>query len=154
VAPYVLDARRCISYLTIEHRGSIPEPLRPLLGNRIYGCDDCQLVCPWNKYAQRSPLPDFDVRDALAAPTLRSLWAWTEADFLRHTEGSAIRRIGYECWLRNIAVALGNAPTSSQIVDALAARRSHESAMVQEHVEWALAQHARATKPLSATASP
>jgi epoxyqueuosine reductase len=154
VAPYELDARRCISYLTIELRESIPVEFRKAIGNRIYGCDDCQLVCPWNKYARLTGESDFTVRNKLDAPKLVELFAWTEEEFLARTEGSAIRRIGYECWLRNIAVALGNAPTSSGIVDALAARRSHESAMVQEHVEWALAQHARATKPLSAAASP
>src|SRR5207245_732668 len=108
VAPYQLDARRCISYLTIEHHGAIPEELRPLMGNRIYGCDDCQLVCPWNKFAQRSPLPDFDARSELTGNTLVELFAWSEDDFLRRTEGSPIRRIGHERWLRNIAVALGN----------------------------------------------
>ncbi len=109
VAPYRVDARRCISYLTIEHAGPIPLEFRAAIGNRIYGCDDCQLVCPWNKYAQRSKLPDFDVRPALAEPTLLELWRWNASDFLRHTEGSAIRRVGYERWRRNLAVALGNA---------------------------------------------
>ena len=110
--PYQLDARRCISYLTIEHAGPIPEELRPLIGNRIYGCDDCQLVCPWNKFAQRATLPDFDVRNGLDAATLVELFAWSEDEFDARTAGSAIRRIGHERWLRNIAVALGNAPTS------------------------------------------
>src|SRR5688572_26743646 len=109
VAPYRLDARRCISYLTIEHRGAIAPELRPLIGNRIYGCDDCQLVCPWNKYAQRSTLPDFDEREGFSGSTLLELWQWNEPEFLRRTEGSAIRRIGYPRWRRNLAVALGNA---------------------------------------------
>jgi len=138
VAPYQLDARRCISYLTIELRGSIPEELRPLLGNRIYGCDDCQLVCPWNKFAQPTPEPDFAPRHGLDAPKLIELFAWTEEEFLKNTEGSAIRRIGYECWLRNIAVALGNAPSSTQVMAALRARADHPSALVREHVQWAL----------------
>jgi len=146
VAPYRVDARRCISYLTIEHAGPIPVELRPAIGNRIYGCDDCQLVCPWNKYAQRSPLPDFDVRDALAAPTLRSLWAWTEADFLRHTEGSAIRRIGHARWRRNLAVAIGNAlrdpatpPAEREaLAQALRDERGQVDELVREHIDWAL----------------
>jgi len=141
VAPYVLDARRCISYLTIEHRGSIPEELRPLLGNRIYGCDDCQLVCPWNKFAQRSAVPDFDVRNGLDGTALATLFAWSEAEFLDRLQGSAIRRLGHERWLRNLAVALGNAPATTAVVQALGTRRSHPSALVREHVEWALAQH-------------
>jgi epoxyqueuosine reductase len=145
VAPYTLDARRCISYLTIEHTGPIPVELRPLIGNRIYGCDDCQLVCPWNKYAQRSTLPDFDAREPLDHATLLELWSWSEAEFLRHTEGSAIRRIGYERWQRNLAVGLGNALRASTIADdrhalraALAARRSEVSELVREHIDWAL----------------
>ena len=140
MAPYQLDARRCISYLTIEHAGPIPLELRPLLGNRIYGCDDCQLVCPWNKFAQRSPLPDFDPREGLTGASLIELFAWSEDEFLRRTEGSPIRRIGHERWLRNIAVALGNAPTSPEVVVALESRRGHDSALVREHVAWALAQ--------------
>jgi epoxyqueuosine reductase len=143
VAPYRLDARRCISYLTIEHKGAIPEELRPLIGNRIYGCDDCQLVCPWNKYAKRSPLPDFDARGVVSEATLLQLWHWTEDDFLRHTEGSAIRRIGFERWQRNLAVALGNAlraQPSDDIVHALASRRPAASPLVQEHIDWALSQ--------------
>jgi len=146
LAPYQLDARRCISYLTIEHAGPIPVELRPLLGNRIYGCDDCQLVCPWNKYAQRSNLPDFDVRAPFQNPTLVSLLDWTEAEFLRLTEGSPIRRIGHERWLRNVAVALGNAlradPAPAQrarFCAALQTRLEHPSALVREHVQWALA---------------
>jgi epoxyqueuosine reductase len=141
VAPYQLDARRCISYLTIELRGSIPVELRPLIGNRIFGCDDCQLVCPWNRFAQASELPDFAIRHALDASRLIDLFAWTELDFLRNTEGSAIRRIGHICWLRNIAVALGNAPTSSAVIDALRSREDHPSELVREHVHWALDRH-------------
>jgi epoxyqueuosine reductase len=145
VAPYQLDARRCISYLTIEHAGSIPLSLRPLIGNRIYGCDDCQLVCPWNKFAKRSALPDFDERHGLGSSQLVSLFAWTAEDFDRYTQGSAIRRIGHERWLRNIAVALGNAIGASsdpsihgQLCHALERRLGHESALVREHVQWAL----------------
>ncbi|MFM7342047.1 MAG: tRNA epoxyqueuosine(34) reductase QueG [Betaproteobacteria bacterium] len=143
VAPHQLDARRCISYLTIEHEGSIPESLRPLIGNRIYGCDDCQLICPWNKYAQRSPLPDFQGRPDLEHRQLLELWDWTETEFLRRTEGSAIRRIGYPRWLRNLAVALGNAlrqggGEAAQIRGALQSRLEDPSAMVREHVRWAL----------------
>jgi epoxyqueuosine reductase len=141
VAPYQLDARRCISYLTIENPGAIPEPLRPLMGNRIYGCDDCQLVCPWNKYARLATTPDFAVRNALDAASLAELFAWTEEEFDRRTEGSAIRRIGHERWLRNIAVALGNAPATPEVVTALAARAAHPSPLVREHVAWALARH-------------
>ena len=141
VAPYELDARRCISYLTIEHHGAIPEPLRPLMGNRIYGCDDCQLVCPWNKYARDSEDPDFAVRNGLDSAALVDLFAWTEQEFNERFEGSAIRRIGHERWLRNIAVALGNATTSSRVVAALEARRDHPSELVREHVVWSLARH-------------
>jgi epoxyqueuosine reductase len=139
VAPYELDARRCISYLTIEHPGPIPEELRPLIGNRIYGCDDCQLACPWNRYAQAAGEPDFDVRNGLDDATLVDLFAWTEADFDARLRGSAIRRIGHERWLRNIAVAMGNAPFSPAIVDALVRQSEHPSALVREHVAWALA---------------
>lgn len=142
VAPYELDARLCISYLTIELRGPIPEELRPLLGNRIYGCDDCQLVCPWNKFATRTNEADFAPRHALDAETLTTLFAWTENEFLDNTAGSAIRRIGHESWLRNIAVALGNAATSAEIIAALKTRRDHPSELVREHVCWALARHA------------
>jgi epoxyqueuosine reductase len=141
VAPYRLDARRCISYLTIEHAGPIPLELRPLLGNRIYGCDDCQLVCPWNKFARAAALPDFAPRAALVGQPLAALFAWTEEEFLRHTEGSAIRRIGHERWLRNLAVALGNALRQGEdasIRAALQARLAHPSALVREHVAWAL----------------
>lgn len=145
VAPYRLDARRCISYLTIEHPGAIPEELRPLMGNRIYGCDDCQLVCPWNKFAARSPLPDFAPRAGLVGRSLVELFAWTEAEFLQRTEGGPIRRIGHARWLRNIAVALGNALRAgedAEIRAALQARAGHPSALVREHVQWALAQRA------------
>jgi epoxyqueuosine reductase len=141
VAPHKLDARRCISYLTIEHHGAIPEELRTLMGNRIYGCDDCQLICPWNKFAQRSPLPDFDEREGLSGEQLVTLFVWSEEEFLARTEGSPIRRIGHERWLRNIAVALGNALRVSndpRIREALLSRREHPSALVREHVEWAL----------------
>jgi epoxyqueuosine reductase len=143
VAPYRLDARRCISYLTIEHEGSIPTVLRPLIGNRVYGCDDCQLACPWNKYAARATLPDFDERGGLARSTLLQLWRWTEIDFLRRTEGSAIRRIGWARWRRNLAVAIGNAlraGADASLAGALLAGRQHADANVQEHIDWALAQ--------------
>ena len=141
-APYRLDARRCISYLTIEHEGSIDEALRPLMGNRIYGCDDCQLICPWNKFAKRSDEPDFRVRNNLDQASLAELFAWEEDEFLRRSEGSAIRRSGHERWLRNIAIALGNAPTSPDVLAALETRRDHPSAVVREHVAWAFKQHA------------
>lgn len=141
VGPYQVDARRCISYLTIELRGSIPETLRPLMGNRIYGCDDCQLVCPWNKYAQSTLEPDYLPREGLDAPQLIDLFNWSEAQFLQKLEGSPIRRIGYECWLRNLAVALGNAITSAPVIAALEQKQDHPSALVREHVNWALAQH-------------
>jgi epoxyqueuosine reductase len=159
IAPYRLDARRCISYLTIEHAGSIPLELRPLIGNRIYGCDDCQLICPWNKFARRSALPDFDARAGLSGQQLVTLLAWSEDDFLRLTEGSPIRRIGHARWLRNVAVALGNAlgglvcsdagkaldgreaaRTAAVLRTALATRLAHPDAVVREHVLWALAQ--------------
>jgi epoxyqueuosine reductase len=137
VAPYRVDARRCISYLTIEHAGAIPVELRPLMGNRIYGCDDCQLACPWNKFAQTSALPDFDAR--LGRESLLQLWAWSEAEFLRRTEGSAIRRIGYPRWRRNLAVALGNARRAGEAVEeALLAARAEADALVAEHIDWAL----------------
>lgn len=140
-APYRLDARRCISYLTIEHDGAIPEDLRPAIGNRIFGCDDCQLVCPWNKFAKRTDEPDFRARNELDVATLPQLFAWDEAEFLRRTEGSAIRRSGHERWLRNIAVALGNAPTTPDVLTALSSRREDPSLLVREHVAWALLQH-------------
>ncbi len=138
LAPYQLDARRCISYLTLELHAPIPVELRPLLGNRIYGCDDCQLVCPWNRFAKVAQEGDFSPRHGLDAPPLLDLFAWDEGEFLRYTEGSAIRRIGHECWLRNIAVALGNAPPDPAIRTALQGRGSHPSPLVREHVAWAL----------------
>jgi epoxyqueuosine reductase len=141
VGPYQLDARRCISYLTIEHKGTIPEDLRPLVGNRVYGCDDCQLACPWNKFASASDEPDFAVRNGLDDVSLVELFAWRERDFLERMAGSAIYRIGYERWLRNIAVGLGNAPTSEEVVAALEARAHDPSALVREHVAWALDRH-------------
>ena len=144
VAPYRVDARRCISYLTIELKGAIPEDLRPLLGNRIYGCDDCQLVCPWNRFARVTQEPDFAPRHGLDAARLVELFAWTAADFAERTAGSPIHRIGHERWLRNIAVALGNAPGSGEVIDALRARADDDSALVREHVAWALARHAGA----------
>jgi epoxyqueuosine reductase len=148
VAPFKLDARRCISYLTIELKGSIPLELRPLIGNRVLGCDDCQLTCPWNKFAQRSQLPDFDVRHDLDKATLVDLFAWTEEEFNRRMEGSAIRRIGHERWLRNIAVALGNAATQyandPKLIRSLESRQTHPSELVREHVAWALGQHGAA----------
>jgi epoxyqueuosine reductase len=140
--PYRLDARRCISYLTIELPGSIPEELRPLIGNRVYGCDDCQLACPWNKFARAATLPDFDVRHGLDRATLVELFAWTEADFDQRHAGSAIRRTGYPRWLRNIAVGLGNARSSPEVIAALQARADHPDPVVREHVAWALARHA------------
>ncbi len=148
VAPYRLDARRCISYLTIEHAGPIPPDLRPLLGNRIYGCDDCLLACPWNKFAQRSRLGDFDARADLSGSSLAALSAWSEDEFLRRTEGSPIRRIGHERWLRNLAVGLGNALRQASPAEtgawraALQALAAHSSELVREHVAWALAQGA------------
>ena len=146
IAPHRLDARRCISYLTIEHAGPIPIELRPLLANRIYGCDDCQLICPWNKYAQTSSLADFDARDGLAGSDLATLFGWNEEEFLRRTEGGPIRRIGHVRWLRNIAVALGNALAAlppgdarrAPLLASLQARAEHPSALVREHVQWAL----------------
>ncbi|MFA5938649.1 MAG: tRNA epoxyqueuosine(34) reductase QueG [Sinimarinibacterium sp.] len=143
VAPYQLDARRCISYLTIEHHGSIAEELRPLIGNRIFGCDDCQLACPWNRYAQLSADPDFAPRHGLDSARLVDLFAWTEDEWLRRTEGMALRRTGYARWLRNLAVALGNAPTADDVVAALQARIEYPDDIVREHVRWALAQHPR-----------
>jgi epoxyqueuosine reductase len=149
LGPYSLDARRCISYLTIEHAGPIPLELRPLIGNRLYGCDDCQLICPWNKFAQRSTLPDFDAREPLGGASLLDLWQWDEPEFLRRTEGSAIRRIGFERWQRNLAVALGNALSSDvsggdadgeSLRAALTSRRDAASPLVREHIDWALGQ--------------
>ncbi len=141
VAPYRIDARRCISYLTIELKGSIPEQLRPFMGNRIYGCDDCQLVCPWNRFAQSTQETVFESRHGLDNADLVELFLWTEEELDQHMQGSAIRRIGYERWLRNIAVALGNAATSDDIMDALQQRVDYPSDLVQEHVKWAINQH-------------
>lgn len=141
VAPYVLDARRCISYLTIEQPGPIPLELRPALGNRIFGCDDCQLVCPWNRYAKPTTAPGFAPRHGLDAPALTDLFRWSEAEWLARTEGSPLRRPGWIGWLRNIAVALGNAPRSDAALQALQERQNHPSELVREHVAWALARH-------------
>lgn len=143
VEPYVVDARRCISYLTIELKGAIPEEFRKAMGNRIYGCDDCQLCCPWNRFAQLSNEPDFQPRHQLDNAKLIDLFNWDEKTFLKNTEGSAIRRIGYERWLRNIAIALGNAPTTSDIITTLKnkGKNAPVSEMVQEHIDWALQQH-------------
>lgn len=147
IAPYQLDARRCISYLTIEHPGSIPVLLRPLMGNHVYGCDDCQLICPWNRFAKMATLPDFDVRNGLDCGALIDLFSWSETDFEQRLEGSPIRRVGHERWLRNIAVALGNAlrnVSNGEDVEKLTAvlqtRADHASELVREHVQWALAQ--------------
>lgn len=136
-----IDARRCISYLTIELRGSIPIEFRKLIGNRVYGCDDCQLICPWNKFSKNSEEDDFRIRNGLDSADLVELFSWTEKDFLKRTEGSAIRRIGYQCWLRNIAIGLGNAPKTKKVIDALKARQVNSSLLVSEHIEWALKQH-------------
>jgi epoxyqueuosine reductase len=140
-APHRLDARRCISYLTIEHEGSIPPELREPIGNRIFGCDDCQLACPWNKFARRTDEPDFRARNNLDEASLAELFAWTAEEFLQRTEGSAIRRSGHQRWLRNIAVALGNAPTTPEVIAALESRRGSVDDIVREHVEWALERH-------------
>lgn len=144
IGPYQLDARRCISYLTIEYKGSIPEDLRPLIGNRVFGCDDCQLVCPWNRFARPTTEGDFTPRHGLDNAELAALFRWDEQTFLSHTEGSPLRRAGYERWLRNLAVGLGNAPTTIAVVEALRARLGHPSALVREHVEWALGRHGEA----------
>ncbi|GIK25346.1 MAG: epoxyqueuosine reductase [Betaproteobacteria bacterium] len=141
VAPYTVDARRCISYLTIELKGAIPEELRPLIGNRIYGCDDCQLACPWNRFARRTVETDFAVRHGLDSASLVELFAWSEEEFKVRLAGNAIHRIGHARWLRNIAVALGNAPGSPEVIAALASRRDHPSELVREHVAWALGRH-------------
>ena len=141
VGPYQVDARKCISYLTIELKGAIPEHLRSLMGNRIFGCDDCQVVCPWNRFAQHSAETDFNPRHGLDTASLIELFAWSEADFLKRTEGSAIRRASYPGWLRNIAVALGNAPTTNRVIEALQSRLGEPSEVVREHVEWALRKH-------------
>ncbi|MFS0825753.1 tRNA epoxyqueuosine(34) reductase QueG [Pseudomonas phoenicis] len=143
VGPYVLDARRCISYLTIELKHAIPVELRPLIGNRVFGCDDCQIVCPWNRFAKPTRENDFMPRHGLDNADLAELFLWDEARFLSLTEGSPLRRAGYERWLRNLAVGLGNAPSTIPVLEALNARREHPSALVREHVEWALAEHRR-----------
>lgn len=152
-APGQLDARRCIAYLTIEHRGSIPVELRPAIGNRIFGCDDCQLVCPWNRYATPSREADFAPRHGLDAPSLAALFAWDEAEWLRRTEGMALRRASYHGWLRNLAVAMGNAPPDASIDAALAARADHADAVVREHVHWALQRRQDAARGVPATSS-
>ena len=146
LGPQLLDARRCISYLTIEHAGSIALELRPRLGNRIYGCDDCQLVCPWNRFAQATQVAEFQPRHGLDSAGLLELFRWSEAEFLARLEGSAIRRIGHERWLRNLAVALGNAPASPEIRSALEARADHPSALVREHLQWALSRQAQTAR--------
>jgi epoxyqueuosine reductase len=146
-APYQLDARRCISYLTIEHHGPIPEALRPAIGNRIFGCDDCQLVCPWNKFARVAAEPDFRTRHGLDAPDLVDLFGWSEQDYLARTEGSALRRLGFKRWLRNIAVALGNAPRAPAVAVALRARADDADPVVREHVGWALARQEASRGP-------
>ena len=142
VAPYRLDARRCISYLTIESAEAIPQDLRPLMGNRVFGCDDCQLVCPWNRYARQTEVVDFAPRHGLASASLVELFAWSEADFEQRTRGSALRRISHQQWLRNLAVGLGNAPSTPAVLAALASRAEHPSELVREHVAWAVARHA------------
>jgi len=144
VAPFELDARRCISYLTIELHGPIPLEFRKAMGNRIYGCDDCQLFCPWNKFAQATGEADFAPRHGLDSADLAELFSWSEATWLQRTEGSPIRRIGFERWLRNVAVALGNAATSPAVLAALSSRENDASELVTEHVHWALAQHGNA----------
>jgi epoxyqueuosine reductase len=152
-APYELDARRCISYLTIELKGSIPEPLRPLIGNRVYGCDDCQAVCPWNSFARPSPEPDFAVRNGLDRASLVDLFSWSAEQFDARMAGSPIRRIGHERWLRNLAVGLGNAPPAPEVERALRARADHPSPLVREHVAWALARHGKARQNAQGTAT-
>ena len=142
VEPYVVDARRCISYLTIEFKGSIPLELRPLVGNRIFGCDDCQMVCPWNRFSSDSDEPGFQVRNQLDSTSLCAVFNWTEQEFLNKTEGSAIRRAGYQMWLRNVAVALGNAKSTPEVIISLRKRKNHSSSIVREHVNWALERHA------------
>ena len=141
--PYKLDARRCISYLTIEHKSAIPEELRPLIGNRVYGCDDCQAVCPWNGFARPTGEKDFEARNGLDRATLVELFSWSEREFQERLQGSPIRRIGYERWLRNLAVGLGNAPSTPAVVAALQSRRGYPSPLVREHIEWALKRHER-----------
>jgi len=149
VAPYEVDARRCISYLTIEYRGVIPDELRPLIGNRIFGCDDCQLVCPWNRFAELSAEKDFAPRFNLDSSTLVELFSWSESEFLARTEGSAIRRVSYEQWSRNLAVSLGNAPASIAVLRALEKRLESATPLVAEHINWAIGRHAGAALALS-----
>ena len=149
VAPYQLDARRCISYLTIEHRGPIPPELRPMIGNRVFGCDDCQLVCPWNRHARPSEESAFAPRGGLDDSALTALFGWSEEQWRENTRGSALRRAGYAGWLRNLAVALGNAASSAPVITALRRRSSHASELVCEHVHWALDRHARNQRPLT-----
>ncbi|MCQ4271623.1 tRNA epoxyqueuosine(34) reductase QueG [Pseudomonas kuykendallii] len=144
VGPYVLDARRCISYLTIELKGAIPEDLRGLIGNRVFGCDDCQIVCPWNRFARPTEQADFQPRHGLDNAELAELFRWSEEEFLSRTEGSPLRRAGYERWLRNLAVGLGNAPSTIAVIEALQARRDYPSELVREHVSWALQRHGQA----------
>ncbi len=151
VAPYRLDAKRCIAYLTIELKGSIPVDLRPLIGNRIFGCDDCQLVCPWNRFAKTSADPAFQVKNKLDSSELIDLFKWTEQEFVARTQGTVLYRLGYERWLRNIAVGLGNAPYSADIVTALIVRSDYPSALVQEHVTWAIDQQENAHSKQSET---
>ncbi len=146
VAPYTVDARKCLSYLTIEHDGEIPEVYRKAMGNRIYGCDDCQLICPWNRYAEITRESDFHPRQALHGQSLLTLFSWDEATFLKHTEGSPIRRIGFDKWQRNIAVALGNAPTEPAVISALQQALPAASALVRPHIQWALEQHQKAVR--------
>ncbi len=141
VGPYILDARRCISYLTIELKGAIPLELRPLIGNRVFGCDDCQIVCPWNRFSKTTQEEDFSPRQQLDNSSLVDLFRWTEEEFLERTQGSPIRRTGYENWLRNLAVGLGNAPSCISVIEALKSRLEYPSATVREHVQWALEQH-------------
>ncbi len=141
IAPYILDARRCISYLTIELKGSIPIEYRRLIGNRIFGCDDCQIFCPWNKFASKTEIKDFDTRHALDTLDLIDAFLWTEEIWLKKTEGSAIRRIGFEQWIRNVAIAMGNAKTNKKIIEALNSRKNSKSELIREHVNWALDQH-------------
>ena len=149
VAPYEVDARRCISYLTIELKDSIPEDLRPLIGNRVYGCDDCQLTCPWNRFAKTSPQDDFQVRHGLDNASLVELFGWDEATFREKMAGSAIHRIGYKQWLRNLAVGLGNAPGTPEVIAALEMRQDDDSALVREHVQWALQRHRQSSDTAS-----
>jgi len=151
VEPYVVDARRCISYLTIELKEAIPIEFRPLMGNRIYGCDDCQLICPWNKFAKTTQVDDFNARENLDDIALLHLFSWSEEEFLKKTEGSPIRRIGYDCWQRNIAIALGNADFSEEVITALTEKLTISSPMVAEHIEWALLEQAQKKKTVALT---